>query len=166
MVLMQSNYKKLNKGDKAPSFNLKGTDGNDYNLTYLRGKKATLVIFICNHCPYVIPKISEIDRIAKEFQKQLTVIAINSNNHPDYPEDSFENMKKFTDEKRFRFYYLFDETQEIAKAYGAVCTPDSYLFDKDLKLVYHGRIDPDHMKNTKNPELYNIIDKLDRKSVV
>ncbi len=147
MVLMQSNYEKIKKGDKAPNFSLKGTDGNDFNLTYLKGKKATLVIFMCNHCPYVIPEIEKINKIASDF-RNVTVIGINPNNNPDYPDDSFENMKKMVEEKRFRFYYLFDEHQKAAKDYNATCTPDPFLFDKDLNLIYHGRLD----------EMYEIIE--------
>jgi peroxiredoxin len=158
MVLTSSDYNKLNKGDIAPSLELKGTDDKEHKLSRLKGEKATLIVFMCNHCPYVIPKLHELNRIYKEFKdKGLNVIGINPNNNPEYPEDSFENMKKLDVD----FPYLFDETQEIAKAYGAVCTPDPFLFDKDLKLVFHSRIDDSHGKqNAEKHEMYDSIKEL------
>ncbi len=143
MVLTQSKNK-IQLGEEAPDFSLIGTDDNVYSLG---DAEAYLVVFICNHCPYVIPKIELLKKVQNKFKKQrLKVIGINSNNHPDYEEDDFEHMKKFSEEQKLNFPYLFDKTQEIAKLYGAVCTPDPFLFDKDKKLIYHGRLD-----NAKDP---------------
>ena len=95
---------------------------------------------MCNHCPYVKAKIDYIINLTKDYKNKINIVGINSNNPEDFPEDSFENMKKISKEKNFNFIYLFDEIQGIAKAYGASCTPDPFLFDKEHKLVYHGRI--------------------------
>ena len=102
--------------------------------------KPLLIIFMCNHCPYVKVKFETIKKLQSDFP-QRNIVGINSNESINYPEDSFDNMVKVAKEKNFNFTYLHDETQEVAKEYGAVCTPDPYLFDSDLKLVYHGRID-------------------------
>ena len=155
MALIGSEFDKLNNGDLAPDFELIGIDDKKHKLNELKGSKATLIVFICNHCPYVIPKIAELNRIANNFKnKGLSVIGINSNNNPDYPEDSFENMKKLN----VNFPYLFDETQNIAKEYGAVCTPDPFLFDETLKLIFHSRIDDSHGdKQAEKHEMYDAI---------
>ncbi len=129
-------------GWKPPGFSLKGTDGRIYTLEDVRGPKGTLVMFICNHCPYVKAIIDRLVRDAKELQAAgIGVIAIMSNDTEAYPEDSFENMKRFAAEHGFTFPYVIDETQEIARAYDAVCTPDFFGFDKDLGLQYRGRLD-------------------------
>ena len=131
----------LQLGDKAPDFNLKNVDGKNYSLDSFDDAKALLVIFMCNHCPYVKAKIDGIKKLHKEYRnKGLVVVGINSNESENYPEDSFENMVKVSKVKKFNFYYLHDETQEVAKAYGAVCTPDPFLFNEERKLVYHGRL--------------------------
>lgn len=143
MVLTESN-KELKKGDKAVEFNLKGVDNNEYTLQRLKGKKATLVVFICNHCPYVQPKINELSRIAADFKGDLSVIAISSNDARTYPEDSFLKMQEVAMEKKITFHYLYDESQDVAKAYGAACTPDPFLFNEHLELIHHGRIDDTH----------------------
>ena len=133
---------KLQIGDKAPAFNLKNIDGKYYALGNFNNAKALLIIFMCNHCPYVKPKVEEIKRLQKKYKdKGLVVVGINSNESENYPEDSYENMVKTAKEKNFNFYYLHDETQEAAKAYDAVCTPDPFLFNSEMKLVYHGRLD-------------------------
>ena len=145
MALTESDYKKLRKGDGAPDFSLPGTDGKTHSLQTLRGKNATLVIFMCNHFPYVKPKIDEMKRIAADFRaKGVSVVGINSNDAVKYPDDSFEGMKKTVKERGINFPYLFDESQQIARSYGATCTPDPFLFDKDLKLIFHSRIDDTH----------------------
>jgi peroxiredoxin len=129
-------------GRKAPEFELKGTDGNTYQLADIKGENGTLIIFICNHCPYVRAIISRIVRDAKELEPLgITTVAICSNDAESYPADSFENMKLFANENGFTFPYLHDETQEIARAYDAVCTPDFFGFNKDLELQYRGRLD-------------------------
>ena len=159
MALTESNYKKLRKGDMAPGFSLPGTDGKTHTLQSLRGKNATLVIFMCNHCPYVRPKIDEMKRIAADFKdKSISVIGINSNDAVKYPDDNFEGMKKTVKERGINFPYLYDESQDVARSYGATCTPDPFLFDRDLNLVYHSRIDDTHGSDpvTKN-EMHNAI---------
>ena len=129
-------------GTKAIPFSLEGIDKKTYNLEEVKGKNGTLVIFICNHCPYVK---GVIDRLVKDItnlqQKGIGCVAIMSNDVKNYPEDSFENMKKFSKKNNFTFPYLYDETQEVAKAYGAVCTPDFFGYNKDLELQYRGRLD-------------------------
>ena len=135
MVLLQSNSKKLTKGDKAEEFSLKNVDNEVINLKDFEGK-AIVIIFMCNHCPYVIPKLNEITQLQEDMEG---IICINSNDPTKYPQDNFENMQKLAKEKRIK-YYLFDETQETAKKYGAVCTPDIFVFNQEHKLVYHGRI--------------------------
>ncbi|HLC65435.1 MAG TPA: thioredoxin family protein [Candidatus Nanoarchaeia archaeon] len=141
MVLLKSEQK-LKIGDKAPDFCLKGVDDKVYSLKDFKNEKALLVVFMCNHCPYVKAKFEVIKGIASKYKDRgLVVVGINSNESINYPDDSFENMKKAAKEKKFNFAYLYDETQETAKDYGAVCTPDPFLFDSNMKLVYHGRLD-------------------------
>jgi peroxiredoxin len=155
MVLLGSEYVTLKQGDSAPDFSLINVDGVFYSLNDIKGEKATLIIFMCNHCPYVIPKMQEIKRIA--LLQGLTVIGINSNESENYPEDSYEKMQEYFDEWGIDFYYLHDESQEIAQDYGAVCTPDPFLFDADLKLIFHSRIDDTHGEVEGKHELYQAI---------
>ena len=126
----------------AIDFNLKGVDGNYYSLDSLKGHNGLLVMFICNHCRYVKSVIHKIIRDANDL-KELGVnsVAIMSNDPNEYQEDSFENMQKIALKLKFPFPYLIDETQEIAKSYGAVCTPDFFGYNKDLGLQYRGRLD-------------------------
>lgn len=139
MVLLESDCKRLNKGYPAPDFSLKNIDGKTYSLDDFKGK-ALAIIFMCNHCPYVKPKMDEIAAIQNDYKnKDVVVIGICSNDPEEYPEDDFEHMQAIAKEKGYEFY-LVDETQEVAKAYGATCTPDPFVFDKEHKLVYHGRI--------------------------
>ena len=129
-------------GTKAISFSLNGVDENIYNLDQIKGKNGTLIMFICNHCPYVKGVIDRLVLDTISLQKKgIGCVAIMSNDVENYPEDSFENMKKFSKENNFTFPYLYDETQEIAKAYGAVCTPDFFGYNKNLELQYRGRLD-------------------------
>jgi len=131
-----------NFGWPAPDFALPGTDGRTWTLDDVKGEKGTLVMFICNHCPYVLAVLDRIIRDARDLQDLgIGVVAISSNDPEAYPEDSFENMKKMAEERGFPFPYLFDETQEVARAYGAACTPDFFGFNKDLALQYRGRLD-------------------------
>jgi len=139
MVLLESEVS-LKTGDSAPDFSLKGIDDNIHSLADY-DKKGLLVIFMCNHCPYVKAKIEAIKEIHQKFKDQISLIGINSNDSDKYPDDSFESMKTVANEKNITFDYLVDESQETAKKYGAVCTPDPFLFDSDRKLVFHGRID-------------------------
>ena len=130
-----------NFGEKANSFKLKGTDGKIYNLEEHIGKKGLLIMFICNHCPYVKAVIKDIVNDCNLMEKEgLKSIAIMSNDTKNYPEDSFENMVSFSKENEFKFPYLIDETQEVAKKYGAVCTPDFFGYNNKLELQYRGRI--------------------------
>jgi len=129
-------------GWKAPSFTLPGVDGRTYSLEDLRGKNGTLVMFICNHCPYVKAVIDRIVRDAKELAAYgISTVAISSNDAVNYPEDSFANMKNFARDHGFTFPYLYDESQEVARAYDAVCTPDFFGFNDRLELQYRGRLD-------------------------
>ena len=129
-------------GWKASDFSLKGIDGKTWTLLDIRGRNGTLIMFICNHCPYVKAAVDRIVRDAKELEALgIRSAAICSNDAVQYPEDSFENMKAFADAHGFRFPYLHDETQEVARAYGAVCTPDFFGFNANLELQYRGRLD-------------------------
>lgn len=129
-------------GWKAPDFKLPGVDGRVHALSELKGEKGTLVVFICNHCPYVKAVIDRIVRDAGELAALgVSTVAISANDAAAYPEDSFENMAAFAAQHRFPFPYLYDESQQVARAYDAVCTPDFYGFDADLGLQYRGRLD-------------------------
>jgi peroxiredoxin len=129
-------------GWKAPSFTLPGVDGKTCGLDELRGPKGTLVMFICNHCPYVKAVIDRILRDVNELRPLgVNAVAISSNDASHYPDDSFENMKRFAETHRFTFSYLYDESQAVARAYDAVCTPDFFGFNADLELQYRGRLD-------------------------
>ena len=126
----------------APPFKLLNIDNNFVSLEEHKGNNGTVIVFICNHCPYVKAIAGRLKKEAEElYSHSINTIAIMSNDVINYPEDSFENMKLFADKYNFAFPYVYDETQEIAKNYNAVCTPDFYGFDKDLKLKYRGRID-------------------------
>jgi peroxiredoxin len=129
-------------GWKAPDFELPGVDGKTYSLADLKGPNGTLVMFICNHCPYVKAVIDRIVRDAKALAPLgVSAIAICANDATTHPDDSFDNMKAFAREHGFTFPYLHDETQQVARAYDAVCTPDFYGFSGDLELQYRGRLD-------------------------
>jgi peroxiredoxin len=129
-------------GWKAPPFTLPATDGKTYSLEGLRGPNGTLVMFICNHCPYVKAVIDRIVRDANELRGLgVATVAICSNDAVHYPEDSFANMKRFAAENGFTFPYLYDESQEVARAYDAVCTPDFFGFNARFELQYRGRLD-------------------------
>jgi peroxiredoxin len=131
-----------NFGWKAPSFSLPGVDGKTYSLADLQGKNGTLVVFICNHCPYVKAVIDRIVRDANELKSYgINTVAISSNDAAHYPEDSFDNMKRFARTHGFTIPYLYDESQEVARRYDAVCTPDFFGFNGKLELQYRGRLD-------------------------
>ena len=130
-----------NFGEKTHDFHLKGIDEKNYKLNDCTGVNGTIIMFICNHCPYVKAIIRElVYDCAKLKEDGINSVAIMSNDTKNYPEDSFENMKKFSDRYNFPFPYLIDETQEIAKKYDAVCTPDFFGYNKNLELNYRGRI--------------------------
>jgi len=146
MVLLESKIS-LKTGDTAPDFSLKGIDDKMHSLDSYVESKGLLIIFICNHCPYVKAKIDAIKQIHEKFKENIALVGINSNDSIEYPDDSFENMKKIANEKGIKFDYLVDEKQDVAKKYGAICTPDPFLFDQNRKLIFHGRID-----NAMNPD--------------
>ena len=128
-------------GKKAENFQLKSTDNKIVSLNDIKGQKGTLIMFICNHCPYVKAVIEDIvEDTNKLIDFGINSVGICSNDVKNYPEDSFENMIKFSKEHNFSFPYLIDETQDIAKNYGAVCTPDFFGYNKNLELQYRGRI--------------------------
>lgn len=130
-------------GTSAPNFELIDTTSDKKtSLEQIRGQKGTLVLFICNHCPFVIHINPELAKIGKEFQaKGIGIAAISSNDVVNYPQDAPHLMKEVAIKEGYNFPYLYDETQEVAKAYDAACTPDFFLFDGDLKLVYRGQLD-------------------------
>ncbi len=136
-------------GTTAPDFKLPDTiSGNDKSLGEFKGEKGTLIMFICNHCPYVKHINKELVRLASEFLlKGVAFVAISSNDVENYPEDAPDLMKKTAEEEGYPFPYLYDESQEVAKAYDAACTPDFFLFDEDLKCVYRGQLDDSRPKN-------------------
>ncbi len=130
----------LSLGNSAPDFTLPATDGKTYSLSDFKDSKAVVVFFTCNHCPIVIGSDEVTRKTAERFLKQgVAFIGINSNSKNTYPEDSFDNMVKRMEEHKFPWHYLYDESQEVALAYGALRTPHFYVFDSDLKLVYTGR---------------------------
>ena len=132
-------------GSKAHDFSLPGTDGRRHTLASTRGPVGSLVMFICNHCPYVKAIQDRLVEDMKVLQKAgIGVVAISANDPKDYPEDSFPEMQKLAKQLGFTFPYLFDETQEVAKAYGAVCTPDFFGYNANGELQYRGRLDAAH----------------------
>lgn len=130
-------------GTKAPEFELLDTASNKtLSLEKLKGKNGTVVMFICNHCPFVVHVNPELSRLGKEYQaKGIGFVAISSNDVANYPQDAPHLMKEKAKALEYSFPYLYDETQEVAKAYDAACTPDFYLFDANLELVYRGQLD-------------------------
>ena len=153
----------LKIGSPAPDFNLPAVDGKTYSLNSFDDKKALIVIFSCNHCPYVQAYEDRIKQIQSEYEgKGVLVVAINSNEDEGYPEDSFENMKKRATEQKFNFLYLRDEDQSVARAYDATHTPEIFLFDKERKLAFHGKIDDNWQEpnRVQNSYLRNALDEL------
>src|SRR5690625_891643 len=130
-------------GTKAPDFTLTDTvSGKDLSLNELKSDKATVIMFICNHCPFVKHVQEELVRLANDYKpKGVSFIAISSNDVENYPDDSPENMKKVAEEWNYPFPYLYDESQDVAKAYKAACTPDFYIFNGQLELSYRGQLD-------------------------
>ena len=136
-------------GTRAPGFILPDTvSGKTMSLAELKSEAATVIMFICNHCPCVKHVQQELARLAKDYHPRgVAFIAISSNDSIAYPQDAPEHMKTFAREAGFTFPYLFDETQEVARAYQAACTPDLYIFDRDLRCVYRGQLDDSRPKN-------------------
>ncbi len=140
-------------GLDAPDFALSGVDGRNWTLKQCAGENGLLVMFICNHCPYVKAILDRIVRDTVELAGLgINSVAIMSNDPTDYPEDSFENMQQLAKEFGFNFPYLLDETQMVAKSYGAVCTPDFFGYNSDLKLQYRGRLD-ESRKESASPDV-------------
>ena len=163
MSLTPSNMLPL--GTKAPEFNLKNTvDDTMVSLNEVKGINGTVIMFICNHCPFVKHVNSEISQLAKDYiSKGINCIAISSNDVKNYPQDNPTKMKENAIEQDFIFPYLYDETQDIAKAYDAACTPDFYVFDSKLKLVYRGQLDnsrPGNEISVTGKDLRHAIDSL------
>jgi peroxiredoxin len=131
-----------NFGEKAKPFSLPATDGRTYSLDELKGPKGTVVVFMCNHCPYVKAIIDRLIRDANDLKVLgVNLVAICSNDPVSYPQDDMPAMKRWAEEKRFPFPYLHDAKQEVATAYGAVCTPDFFGYNANLELQYRGRLD-------------------------
>ena len=152
----------LKTGQVAPDFRLKGVDNKVYTLNDFKSSKCLLVIFICNHCPYVRARISDIVDLQSKFNiSDLQLVGINSND-TSYQDEGFENMKIFAQNYGLNFPYLIDDSQVTAKQYGAMCTPDPFLFDSERRLVFHGRIndavEPDMSPNI--PVMENNIKKI------
>lgn len=146
MVKTQSTMLPL--GTQAPDFSLVSVDGKTYSRADFESASALLVIFMCNHCPYVIHVAEELARLANYYQqKNVAVVGISSNDVANYPQDSPEQMVHEAENRGYTFPYLFDESQDVAKAYKAACTPDFFLFDKDQKLVYRGQLDSSRPKS-------------------
>lgn len=150
-------------GFTAPDFSLwDAISEKNLSLSELKSMKATVIMFICNHCPFVKHVNNELVKMANDYiPKGISFIAINSNDVKNYPEDSPEKMKEYATRLDYPFPYLFDETQEVAKAYDAACTPDFYIFDKDLKCVYRGQLDDSRPGNSKPVTGKDIRDALD-----
>ena len=137
-------------GTKAIDFNLPGVDGKEYSLSSFSNNPVLVIIFMCNHCPYVKAVIQRLIDLQSNFSNQgVRLVGINCNDVEKYPDDSFDNMKASSKEWGMNFPYLFDESQEIAKTYEAVCTPDIYVYGKERKLLYRGRIDDNWEKPDK-----------------
>ena len=143
----------LELGTEAPGFALPDINGNSVSLDDFAGKPGLLVIFMCNHCPFVKHVASELSRLAKDYSdKGVAVVGISSNDIANYPDDAPEKMKQEAADQGYDFPYLYDESQAVAKAYRAACTPDFYLFDADRKLVYRGQLDDSRPKDGSVPD--------------
>ena len=157
------NSEKIKLGTPAADFSLPGVDGKEYALKDFQDKKALVLLFICSHCPYVQAVEDRILQLDRDYApKGVQLIAICSNDAVEYPDDSPENLRKRWKEKNYGFPYLVDETQDIARAYGAVCTPDIYVYDQERKLAYHGRIDDNWQEPSKvnRKELAEALDEI------
>ncbi len=157
MVLINDNSKTLKIGDPLPHFSLPATDGLIVNSRDMKDP-VLVVIFTCNHCPYAQAYEDRIIAVAKEFQsKGVAFVLVNSNDATNYPEDSFESMKKRHREKNYPFPYCFDESQEVARSFGALCTPHCFVLDQNRKLQYKGRVD-DNWKDPASVKERNLHD--------
>ena len=158
---MNTQNLKFKIGDKAPDFSLPAVDGKIYRLNDFKAKKVLVIVFMCNHCPYVQAYIERIKAIQGEFGiKGVQVVGINSNDEVNYPDDSFDKMIEMNKTKKLNFAYLRDGEQTVANEYGAQCTPETFVFDGERKLKYHGRIDDNYKdeKSVKTNDLRNAVD--------
>jgi peroxiredoxin len=152
----------LKKNNIAPPFSLKGTDDKSYSLDDFKSNNL-LVVFICNHCPYVKARIGDLVALQTKFsESELQIVGINSND-PSYQDEGFDNMVKFSKEHNLNFPYLLDDSQQVAKSYGAVCTPDPFLFDQNRRLIFHGKIN-DAMEPEMTPQM-NVMENNIRKAL-
>lgn len=162
MVMMESDSE-LTRGDAAPAFELPGTDGETYTLDSFADDEALLLVFTCNHCPYAQAKFDLLNDVAAEYD-DVSVVGINPNDAEEYPDDSFEAMQEWVDAGKIKYdAYLRDESQAVAREYGAVCTPDPFLFAKEgdeFVLAYHGRVD-DAMNPDDEPTEFYIREAID-----
>ncbi|MFW5949999.1 MAG: thioredoxin family protein [archaeon] len=163
MTALDSERDALVRGDAAPSFELPGTDGETHSLADFDDQQAVLVVFTCNHCPYAQAKFDALNELAADYD-DVAVVGINSNDAEAYPDDSFERMVELVESGTIQYdAYLRDESQDVARAYGAVCTPDPFLLENDggaFRLAYHGRID-DAMSPEKEPTTFEMRDIID-----
>lgn len=147
-------------GVSCPDFSLTSVDGKKFSLKDFKNNNPLVIMFICNHCPYVKAIEDRLVQLGHDLKKlDVNVVAICSNDEVSYPDDSLENLKKKFFDKKFSFVYLHDKTQEVAKKFGAVCTPDFFVYDKNLKLAYRGRLDDSWKEPDKvtQRELYNAV---------
>ncbi len=162
-MVLQESETELDEGDVAPSFELEGADGETYTLDSFAVNEALLVVFTCNHCPYAQAKFDLMNELAAEYD-DVAVVGINPNDAEEYPEDSLEKMREYATEGPINFdAYLRDESQSVAEAYGAVCTPDPFLFENsndEFRLAYQGRLD-DAMNPEDEPTRYHIREAID-----
>ncbi len=151
-------------GTKAPEFHLPTVEGNDVSLADFQDKKVLVVVFMCNHCPYVIHILDGFIKLVNDYQRMdVAFLGINSNDASTHPEDSFEKMREYAEEYNFPFTYAYDESQEAAKAYKAACTPDFYIFNENRELVYRGQMDdsrPESGAEVTGQDLRDAIDSL------
>lgn len=132
----------ISLGTLAPDFSLTGVGGKIYDLSDFSDAKILVVVFMCNHCPYVQAIWGRLVKLQEKYKDRgVQFVGINPNKNPDYPEETIEHMEKYFAKYQMNFPYLIDETQEVAREYGAVCTPDIFVFDSERKLAYHGRVD-------------------------
>jgi peroxiredoxin len=163
-MALESEIAALERGEVAPDFDLDGADGETYSLDDFADGEAVLLVFTCNHCPYAVAKFDELNDLADRYD-DVAVVGVNPNDAAEYPEDSFDTMVEYVEEGQIAYdAYLRDETQAVAQAYGATCTPDPFLLgraDGEFRLVYHGRLD-DAMNPDDEPtdrEMKGIIDR-------
>lgn len=162
-MVAKESESELQRGDEAPEFSLQGVDGKTYTLETFADSDALLLVFTCNHCPYAQAKFGLLNELADEYE-DAAVVGINPNDAEEYPEDSFETMQEYVDAGQIAYdAYLRDESQDVARAYGAVCTPDPFLFRREgdsWTLAYHGRLD-DAPSPDEEPSTFYIRDAID-----